>query len=307
MYSFKVLVPFFMDYKGSSHGCLVLVGRQGKGIHVRLSFPLLSKHEDIDLPPLRGQLSEIKKVILSANPSSNHTYTVMAMINYRKRRLAFYKPAAGDQADWTYISSSYEKILDILYYNKNQQFYFVEESGTVFACDVNDPNDPKVLPILAPPSYPSFGQSDDDYLPFGYFGKYLYLVELSSWELLLIKMCRNNKDESRHCIIGFSVYKMNPLVEPKWIEVQNLSGDTIFLGNYSSLAVRASDFRECKPNCIYFTDWYVKKCSDEWTGADHIGVFSLEEGIIIERYPIEVRSRVLRPPIWIEPTLSRHC
>ncbi|KAF5190678.1 hypothetical protein FRX31_019739 [Thalictrum thalictroides] len=147
-------------------------------------------------------------------------------------KLAFFMPS-GDKAYWTYLETNFDIFQDTLYYR--DQFYFVDESGTLFACDLNHPHNPRVSPVLVSPPYSTFGldfEEDKD--------NYLYLVELSSGDLLLAKRVRKyTEDYERSYTIGFSAYKMNPLVDLKWIKVHNLCGDTVFVGASYSSSLRA--------------------------------------------------------------------
>ncbi|KAF5176260.1 hypothetical protein FRX31_034153 [Thalictrum thalictroides] len=153
------------------------------------------------------------------------------------RTSAFLKPA----------SDKTKYIEDAIYYR--DQFYFVDSSGALFVCELNDlHHDPPKAVLVAPSPCSTIEHAYD-------YDKVFHLVELLSGELLLAKKLRKyTKNELYIYTVGFSTYKMNPLVELKWMEVHNLCGDTVYLDKYSSLSLMGSQFPECNPNCIYFIE-----------------------------------------------------
>ncbi|CAA0825460.1 Unknown protein [Striga hermonthica] len=69
----------------------------------------------------------------------------------------------------------------------------------------------------------------------------------------------------------------------KYVEGSNLGGWALFVGNYNhSVALRASDFPELKPNSIYFTDpleWWCRS-----RGNHDMGIFSYEDKTVSPCY-----------------------
>ncbi|KAF5191910.1 hypothetical protein FRX31_018502, partial [Thalictrum thalictroides] len=115
-------------------------------------------------------------------------------------KFAFFKPA-DDKPDWTFLQIiQSQEFDDALYYR--DQFYFLDTSGTLFACDLNHPHNPVVSPVLASPPPYSFGFDDDEDK-----AKFQYLVQLSSGDLLLIKSSSGSEaitSSTDHTTIGLS-------------------------------------------------------------------------------------------------------
>ncbi|GER43690.1 hypothetical protein STAS_20563 [Striga asiatica] len=91
----------------------------------------------------------------------------------------------------------------------------------------------------------------------------------------------------------------------KYLEGSCLGGWALFVGNYNhSLALRASDFPELKPNSIYFTDVIADRC--DINGGNHdIGIFSCEDKTVSPcYYPYDPASlKAMFPePMWFFPS-----
>ncbi|PIA45994.1 hypothetical protein AQUCO_01600335v1 [Aquilegia coerulea] len=285
-------VPHNLFISGSSHGWLVTVSENHQ---VSLFNPFASVNNEIKLPPLttfqRGEADGfefahgfrgfLKKVVLSANPTSNHNYVAMAIYGGCSR-LAFYRP--GDKA-WTSLPLEFYA-QDIIYFG--EQFYIVSAKGGVYTCDLNDPQ--PSLSSIAP------------FLPL--IPSKRYLVESSGQLLQILRFTDYNEDENAHGYYyyfndGFYVFKLNP-IKLKWIKIDSLQGRVLFLGNNSSFAISAFDFPGCKPNTIYFTDDYYEGYHEQQFGPHDIGIFNIEDRTLEQHYPI-TSNTVFPAPIWVEP------
>ncbi|KAF6157646.1 hypothetical protein GIB67_037219 [Kingdonia uniflora] len=239
----------------------------------------------------------IEKAVLSANPAYTSNYAIM-IIYSDLSQLAFIRP--GDNA-WTPVGKQI-CLQDIVYFK--DVFYAVNEDGEVFACDIRHPQ-PKLRKV-SPPS-----PQDRNYK--------VYLVELAG-KLLQLKRIAYEYGNTitfkvfeladppiRHVKypIGKVKYKvklMKPTEDMYWVEVNTLSGQAIFLGDNSSFSISSSDFPECKPNCIYFTD-DSKRFMRLGMLPHDFGVFNVEEGAL-EDHPVMTLCKGLLPhPMWLEPTL----
>ncbi|PIA40329.1 hypothetical protein AQUCO_02500192v1 [Aquilegia coerulea] len=278
----QVQVPHNRHCPGSSHGWLVIIN---KDWDISLLNPFLSVNNQILLPsvvrtfpnhPERGSpvgnvdyYGYVVKIVLSANPTSNPNYVAMAIYS-DLRYIAFCK--AVDKV-WTVVDSEYSLILDVVYYE--DRFYFVDHKGTVSSCDLNHPQ-PKVLQV-APVFDPPYAD-----------------MRTTHFESDLI-----------YYNSGFSVFKLDR-VGIKWIQMNNLHGHALFVGDNTSYSISASDFTKCKPNSIYFTDdlyeGYYDMVRDRTGGPHDIGVFNLEDSTRELFYSTD--TNVFIPaPIWIEPRL----
>ncbi|CAA0825463.1 Unknown protein [Striga hermonthica] len=107
--------------------------------------------------------------------------------------------------------------------------------------------------------------------------------------------------------IDFDVHRYDPKDgDLKYVEGSCLGGWALFVGQYNhSVALRARDFPELKPNSIYFTD--VK--SDPWErndGGNHdIGIFSYEDKTVSPCYypcdPANLKP-IFPEPMWFFPS-----
>ncbi|GER36969.1 hypothetical protein STAS_13356 [Striga asiatica] len=106
--------------------------------------------------------------------------------------------------------------------------------------------------------------------------------------------------------IDFDVYRYDPEDgDLKYVEGSCLGGWALFVGNYNhSVALRARDFPELKPNSIYFTDT-LPDSYDSNQGNHDIGIFSYEDKTVSPcYYPCDPPN--LKPmfpePMWFFPT-----
>lgn len=80
----------------------------------------------------------------------------------------------------------------------------------------------------------------------------------------------------------------------KWGEVKSLGDRILFLGDNCGFSARASDFSNCKGNCVFFTD--------ESTDYRGICVFDMDKGCI--KAISDNSSQLLRiPPYWLHQNM----
>ncbi|PIA56756.1 hypothetical protein AQUCO_00700842v1 [Aquilegia coerulea] len=205
----------------------------------------------------------IDKFVLSSSPltskysSDNDTCLVMIILENR-RKLAFCKSV---DKTWTIIEENmctvglYE---DVTYFKG--QFYAVDDKGRVVVCDLSGP-----WPVINEVKT----QECDNACKY-------YLVE-SSGELLLIRRFRSWTASNHNTTVCFEVLRQDPICK-KWIQVETLHNNAIFLGYNHSFDLLASKISGCKGNCIYFADesYHLNRNG----GRDHvIGIFNLADGL----------------------------
>ncbi|KAF6175160.1 hypothetical protein GIB67_022841 [Kingdonia uniflora] len=278
----------------STHGWLVSVDLDFK---VELMNPFSFVKEKIELPPLTSfdqhetteELSPdgyMKRTVLSANPTWTSNYAAMIIYGVQNK-LAFSKP--GDK-QWTTVAHEHKCFNDLIYYK--DEFYAVDGEGMVVACDIKDHSQPKVRKVALPP-------------PDGPYRKN-YIVE-SLGELLQVRRVLEFDFDgccSTYNTIAFKVFKLDQCDPIKWMEMKTICGQTLFLGDNASNSLSSSDFPQCKPNSIYFTD--DARNLYGMMGPHDIGVFCLEDGCgqIVEPNPLIDFKGLMPPPIWVEPTLE---
>ncbi|PIA65270.1 hypothetical protein AQUCO_00100623v1 [Aquilegia coerulea] len=256
---------------------------------LHLFNPFLSVANKIELPWLLSNFY-FDKVVLSANPASNPHFVVMAVCLFRVCKLAFYK--SGNET-WTYLDCNCGTIEDVIYYKNH--FYVVNSDGAVWVCDATSPH-PSLLNVVSvpPPGHTCVNRRT-------------YMVE-SSGELLQVARIWKQRDGYNlhpHLFVTaeFKIFKLDKAPNSKWVEMTTLGGQTLFLGDNSSLSILASDFLGCKPNCIYFTHEGCGDSIGEFGYLD-MGVYNLENGSTEPHCPQNYKTIKHPASFWIEPTLA---
>ena len=255
---------------------------------------------------LRRREYSIVKGVLSADPTVNSKEYILMVIYGSEQRLAFIK--SGDK-DWTYIDGRaysieyhYETdslsppppptlwhMRDIIFHK--QRFYVLYFMGQLLTCDVSN-IDITGLKVKMMTTQDRLGRP---------FGK-AYLVEsLEGGELLRVLRIYDSNKVTK----GFKVYKLVECrMHCEWIEVTSLGNFALFLGDNHSISILASDYPGCEPNSIYFC-WDHVLCSHRRLKGPHdIGVFNLEDGMVVKNYTLDCSHgpMPMPPPIWILPT-----
>ncbi|KAF6156751.1 hypothetical protein GIB67_033220 [Kingdonia uniflora] len=301
---FPPQVPFLMFpnmHDNTRHKTLFSLPMQWGGVDpdfkVELMNPCFSVENKIELPPLTSfdhhetveELSldgYMKKTVLSASPTRTSDYVVMTIYG-AQNKLAFTKP--GDK-QWTTVEHEHKCFNDLIYYKG--EFYAVDGEGTVIACNIKNHSQPKVRKVAPPPADGPYRKN--------------YIVE-SLGELFQIRRVLEFDFDgccSTYNTIAFKVFKLDQYDPIKWVEIKTMGGQTLFLGDNASISLSSSDFPQCKPNSIYFTD--DARNIYGLMGPHDIGVFSLEDGCgqIVEPNPLIDFKGLMPPPIWVEPTLE---
>ncbi|XP_059627440.1 uncharacterized protein LOC132270271 [Cornus florida] len=139
------------------------------------------------------------------------------------------------------------------------------------------------------------------------YSQWTYLVESSSGDLLLVQRFLQVGDDLQHATSRFKVFKL--LLEqleqgwPMLVEVKNLGGDTLFLGDNQSICVSASKWPRCQPDSIYYTDDYIEILHHLPYGRRDIGIFNIESGRFGTHYILDPSHKDMPPSIWIVPTV----
>ncbi|KAL4600936.1 hypothetical protein ACB092_11G235900 [Castanea dentata] len=297
---------------GTSFGWLLSVGTD---FQMNLFHPL-SKHQlslpphpyvwegynrNFELDPIDYSDIFLYKCVLSSSPwnSVTHEYDrdcIIMIIHTNYKTLAFTRP--GYKA-WIDIKCDSPNFYDITFYKG--KFYAVNNHGDVLICHIEDD--------IAFTEHIAIYKETEDYI-------HKYLVELSG-DLLLVSRIQGgthyqdnefikdeSKDENLYVTLGFTVLKLECSTEVKnkneykWVNVDSLGDQALFVGGNSSVSLSASSFNGCKANCIYFTDdnfdFFLATLNG---GGYNMGVFSMEDGNIKQHYREEFLS-YFAPPVW---------
>ncbi|PWA78741.1 hypothetical protein CTI12_AA214360 [Artemisia annua] len=304
---------------GSSHGYLVILEetpevfminpltRIKRSLPPLTSFPNVMKFDKYDigreytLRTLDGDVyscslkemrdSFIKKVVFSSSPGDDSKSYVAVCILNQTGDLAYCKKG---ESVWRFIDSVQAYCEDVVYHKGC--FYAVSKYGNIAVCDVS--GDVANVSLLD--------------TPFEAGGDMQYLVSLGDELLLVTRYLELGFDVDQNQLdvfyktTEFRVFKL-VVGGAMWESVGKLDDWALFLGENSSMAFRACDFKGCKGNSIYFTDDY-----SEWNydggNADHdLGVYDFEDGSVVALSCYSRRfcnGRRWPPPIWITPSLN---
>ncbi|CAN0901882.1 Probable F-box protein At4g22165 [Linum grandiflorum] len=305
----KLRIPYHRRCCGSSHGWLAFLE---KDYCVTLYNPFT--RVEISLPPV-GDTSGIrinrrdhakffpifaKKVILSADPSLYpDDYVVAALINEGYRTLALIRP--GRDNGWTHFTkwSNYTEIQGLTYdiiFDKSGKWVYGSGHGGMLARASVDPAVEPILDMVVP--------------PWDYFCVWVqkYLVETTTdggGDILMI-LRFFEEQEGYELSMETKDIKVFKLQDSKFVEVEDLNGDAVFIGDNASTAISAANFEGIEANCIYYTDDFVENIVHYYRFGPHdVGKFNVKEKTFSTHYiPSRVQNRNMPPPIWIFPTLN---
>ncbi|XP_057796988.1 F-box protein SKIP23-like [Salvia miltiorrhiza] len=223
----------------------------------------------------------IKKVILSHSPYDNPNFFAFAILN-RHENLAYCK---NGHESWRIIDGAQTYSEDVIYFNGS--FYAVDKFGSIAICELD--GDSPVVKFI------NVEQQID--------GDMKYLVDAMG-DLLLVARYLDFEIEIEYYVevcktVKFRVFRFD-WNDHKWEDLASLDDKVLHLGENSSLALLASDFRGCRGNMIYFTDDYSGTNADSFVGDHDVGVYNLADGSIHE---LPCYPRNSHWPIWITPSL----
>ncbi|XP_059626765.1 probable F-box protein At1g44080 [Cornus florida] len=298
---------------GSSWGWLILANRSGDNI----LFNPFSRRK-IQLPSqttlpvaqyihtLGGVMEQwwkgpsfIRKAMLLSPPASDNDGNIVGddcivVAIYELAKLCFCRP--GDQA-WTgfgneHLGVSFEDM--ILY---NDQLYGVTDEYDLVLIELDpQPRGTKVT-MPSPDGHDRHSHPDSEFI---------YLVESCGELLMVVRHCRyptGNGSFPPCFTTAFKVFKFDSS-GPRWVEVDNLGDQMLFVGTSSGISFSASLFSGFRGNCIYFTDdnfWNIVIIFEGPKACRDLGVFSLDDGSIKSFFPTGSHSS-LCPPVWYMPS-----
>lgn len=299
----ELMSDHLTTWMGSSHGWLALFNSGSR--RVFLSNPISGRR--IELPPLAGEpitaeadMRCPQKVIISSSPEEKDCRAVAVLGS--ANRVAFCNPSRGDE-EWTPLGtwnedpigihniSKYRFHRDFVYSASRQRFF----GFSVSACcreeeleeywDFTSPVGPKMV------RQNRLGRDDRESDP-----NYLcntYLVHGKTSDQLYIVRSYFLPEGT----IDFDVYKTGDGGGLK--TCSSLDGLAMFVGINHSFAVKASEYRGLKPDCIYFSDAKMS-CND----GQFIGTFDYETKTCSPLYYDSLKQQDLTPQPWFTPTLN---
>ncbi|XP_059626868.1 uncharacterized protein At1g65760-like [Cornus florida] len=260
--------------------------------------------------------SYIRKAMLLTPPSISSTASTtscngvdyvasncIVVAIYEVRNLGFCRP--GDHA-WTRFSTGNVEFhfQDMILFK--DQLYAVTDDYNLVLIEL-DPH-PKGTKVDMP-----CPESHDRMLKLQADVELIYLVESCGELLMVVRHCnfprRNGNVRLRtfnpYITTTFKVFKLRSRGWWRWIEVDSLGDQMLFVGTNGGISLSASLFSGFRGNCIYFTDdnyWSVLLTYDGPGAACDLGMFNLDDGSIKSFLPTDSHSSV-SPPVWYMPSL----
>ena len=307
----KVFIPHTERFCGSSKGWLMAVNRdysmtlykpyfmaknEKSGANTSLClnlprlFPRSPEDEECFSYPLWSH--HVFKAIITADPLEDANKCIVLTIFGEYLQLAY--TGCAKDTTWTMIGVEHGQFDDILC-GKNQ-VYALSYHGILISFDITDSG--ILIPKFVVP-----GISPSEVWQNSCISK-RYIVE-SYGELFRVFRYINFNNTIRRTVM-FEVLKLEYDTE-KWIHIDSLGDVSFFLGDSSSIAVLASNFAECEPNCIYFTQDEDVCFGSFISSIRDLGIFELESRrfkLYFNMCFTALRKMLRQPPIWIVPTVD---
>ncbi|KAF8039994.1 hypothetical protein BT93_B2267 [Corymbia citriodora subsp. variegata] len=300
-YDVQITLPYNRRCCGSSHGWLATVGRK---MVITLTNPFSQRR--IRLPPIfnppKGNITRdnpclfyswVHKVILSNDPDLSSEDCVVGAIYDHINRLAFIK--LGDEC-WTYVDNNLNIFSDIIF--SNGLLHAIDKRGKLISVDISidsyvTENEVEVIMPQCMEGNPNMA----------------YIVESRGGDILMIRrfLVKQPDHEDLYLTGKIRVFKLqrNSSMRSKWIEIKNLNGETLFLGdNHSTSLSSSSEILALKPNCIYYTDDYFHDGHPHYKedGPLDLGVFNMDDGSFEAHYVLDPSQKQFPPAIFIMPS-----
>ncbi|XP_008377008.1 probable F-box protein At1g44080 [Malus domestica] len=233
----KVTTPVLLMIQTAKRG-LIKGTRKKENSIIRLP-PLIG-----GVPPLKNWDSSISyyfayKAILSADPVLCADNYIVVVICEVYCQLAFIRP--GKDTTWTFVADSRHIIEDVV--PVEDEFYGVDQSSrNLVAFDTTAQYKCNVILDL--------GYTD------GAPAK-KYLVDLNETRFLMVERYGNVMD-GRRMTYQFRIFELKHH-KCERTEIYDLGDVALFVGDNSSIALAASKYSGCQPNCIYFNHDYMSQ------------------------------------------------
>ncbi|KAK2983544.1 hypothetical protein RJ640_023078 [Escallonia rubra] len=303
-YDLPLPLPYGRPFFGSSHGWLFTIE---KSMAITLVNPFSGK--TILLPEFKDPWEDYQlwldndeyerfpgKGILSSDPSLDPDSYQVAIIHLDVNNLACFK---SGERDWNFLKVKKKyHFSDVVYHNG--LLHGVDSRGTGELVRVDDVT-AGTETIIVPPRRNSEGIRTN------------YLVTTQEGDLLRVQRHLEENDDDdglKYRTSGFKVFKLAQehsivQVRQKWTAIESIGDQALFLGDSNSECVLASHFPGCKPNCIYYTEYYYDTYYFVPRGADDdVGMFNLETRTFGTHYVPDPAHMPLLPAIWIVPNLK---
>ncbi|TVU13856.1 hypothetical protein EJB05_37287, partial [Eragrostis curvula] len=235
-----------------------------------------------------------QKAVLSCAPSKGGDYTTM-LIHFDLNQISFAMAEGRWRLASTLPQESKDRYADCVYHRG--RFYALTMHGILEMWDLDDGS--------CEPTKSVFFPSGD--------GKYRnvflrFLVSTPWGDLLQIRFLRLSHGTKRIKVqVRLVDIKKNRLVKLRSSAV--FQKHAVFVGQNHSACLPTKNFPELKPNCVYFTRyWLVNR--ENWgfgsEGVGGVGIYNLQSDVLEEAFPSyehEYSDYLLPSEVWITPNL----
>ncbi|GFP85402.1 hypothetical protein PHJA_000683900 [Phtheirospermum japonicum] len=325
--NFRLPSPYHTDLRiiGSAFGWLINISKSDfPNVEVILSNPFLDS--TIRIPSISSysdfeqfnDYRHIVKATLSKDPALYPDEYVVLMIYGEEGKLAFLKPGdVGAGGRWRKLVFG-GGFCDVIYSNSRGLFLgVIATTGKV--CSIDVAGEEVVIDYITP-ALRFRERADKD--------NQRYIVETPSGDVLQVYRSSSGCEAEAIRTLKIKVFEFNETTIC-WCEMKSSLGNlALFVGCGSSLCVRASDFRGCRPGSVYYSfpyriySWiryryYSKLMSNgqpfdgDWRCYD-VGVVDINtqrrESLRLKRYPSDwfdmMDASIHTFPIWVIPTFQ---
>ncbi|XP_021769484.1 putative F-box/kelch-repeat protein At4g12810 [Chenopodium quinoa] len=243
----------------------------------------------------------VNKMIVFETDNERDDYIVIALPGAFPGCIAYY--ARRSDKAWTSIFSTrklqgwlLDWVTDVVRWG--QKLLFLYQDGAIGYCDMSALENSKIATIM------EYSPIPKAYDPWPCI-KQQYLLDAFG-DLLMVSRHKIDyegvEDNSvNYDTLHFKVYRFK-FDTNTWVQVNDLGDVALFVGNNTSIPIRASHINNCKRNCIYFTD-------DEfqfWNsltlfGGHDMGLFNMTNNEFETVYGGDDIHSSFCPSLWFMP------
>ncbi|KAM5581884.1 hypothetical protein ABKV19_010894 [Rosa sericea] len=256
------------------------------------------------------------RATISADPILDASDCTVVVIYEELGELAFLR--LGKDTRWTYVDKSFSLNHDVIY--AQDKFYSVDgKNGDLLAFDVPthvNSTTAKKKKVFSNVERVAPGVKLQQQMQ-NYIKK--YIVESNGKELLMVQRYIDLVNDER-ITTKIEVFELD-FHKCVWKEINTLGDLALSIGDNHSVAVLASHFPGCHPNCIYFNHDH-DRITRHFDGAEHhdFGIYNVQDkrfyyvgyneqdkifSRIYSRHATTLLRKTNRPPMWVVPSFHQ--
>ncbi|XP_034686609.1 F-box protein At2g26160-like [Vitis riparia] len=303
---------------GSSHGWLVLLD---KTANLSVFNPFLGAQIQVGSLKEGLEFTDVDACTVKEDPRA-FVPKAIVMFDYKKnkdgvvliygsrKKLAFCRYRDGRFMD---LEGAHQPYHDIICYD--DVVCALSDTGSVEVWDISGSFPTKIMDMEPP--FPlktaNFGRSFRDL-----YSIHFYLVESCGELLFIVRFIGefangDGKPVREADLLGdediqpkirpyktllFHVYRLDRY-KIKWVEMESLGDQVVFLGGNHSMSLRVGDCPGCVKDTIYFTDSYWEGVDDDYSYGGHdMGYYNLRDRSV-QRFYDTHRCKMKHTPFWV--------